>query len=93
MRKIVKLSAIGTRGKAAGIEFIAKPDSIGKFVLNKKKASTFNSNTNMAVNKAYTDTLVEAYELLKSGQYLINLVCPSGNRALRELSKVRVQYI
>jgi hypothetical protein len=34
--KITKISAIGTRGKAAGVEFVAKQDRNGKYVLNRK---------------------------------------------------------
>ena len=92
MSRIKKISAIGTRGKAKGREFVAKPDSQNRFVLNKKKASTSKLSTNMAASKVYASTLDEAYRLLETDQYLINLVCPLGTRALRELAKVSVHY-
>jgi hypothetical protein len=88
--KITEIYAIGTRGDAAGKKFIAKRDKNGKFVLNKKKASTSSSSTNMAVNKVHVDTLNEAFELLTSEQYLINLICSSGSRALRRLNAVKI---
>lgn len=92
MDKIIKISAVGTSGKVAGIEAIAKRDANGKFVLNRKKASTSSSNTNLAENKIYVDTLEEAYNYLQTNQFLINLIYPNGSRALRQLSRVEVEY-
>jgi transposase-like protein len=90
--RISKLYAIGTRGKAAGLEFVAKKNANGKYVLNKKVPSTSASSTNYAVNKVSVDTLDEAWELLKNDQYLINVTGPTNSRALRKLSAIKVEY-
>lgn len=89
---VTRISAVGTRGEAKGQVFAAKPDSNGKFVLNKKKSSPGNGNTtNRAINKHYVGTLTEAAELLATNEYLINLVAPNGKRALREYRKVKIE--
>jgi hypothetical protein len=72
--KITKISAIGTRGKAAGVEFVAKQDRNGKYVLNRKVPSTSATNTNYSANKVYMDTLEQAWNLLRKDGHLINLV-------------------
>lgn len=90
MSQIKKIYATGTRGDAAGKEFSAKPNKDGKYVLNKKKPSASKTATNMAASKVYVDTLDEAYDLLKTEQYLINLVCALGSRALRKYDAVKV---
>lgn len=92
--EIIKISAIGTRGKVKGQVFTAKPDSKGKFVLNKKVSNVTDGNTtNKAQNKVYVDTLSEAAELLESNEYLINLTTEGGVRALREYKKVCIEYL
>ena len=89
---VVKISAIGTRGAAEGVEFTAKQDGNGKYVLNKKTTSPANGNgTNRAENKFSVETLTEAANALATDDYLINLVCPEGKRALRRFSKVTVE--
>ena len=89
---VVKISAIGTRGAAKGVVFLAKPDRFGKYVLNRKTTTPAQGNvTNKAVNKSYTKTLTEAANLLATDDYLINLVCPDGKRALRQFSKVEIE--
>lgn len=86
---ITRISANGTRG-LENIQFLAKPDRSGRYVLNRKQPSFSKHPTNKAVNKVYVDSLNEAAELLRTGDYLINLVAPGGSRALRQLSKVRI---
>jgi len=88
---VTKISALGTRGEAKDVEFIAKPDGSGRYVLNRKSASpTAGNKTNKAENKVYVDTLSEAATKLATNEYLINLVPPSGKRALRMFSKVAI---
>jgi hypothetical protein len=91
MSSITEIFAVGTRGDAAGRRFVAKRDKNGKFVLNRKKSSTSATSTNLAVNKEYADSLDKAYELLATDQYLINLVCSDGSRALRKFSAVNIK--
>lgn len=88
---VFSISAIGTRGAAKGKLFVAKPDASGRYVLNRKKASSSINPTNKAVNKVFARSLAEAAELLATDDYLINLVSPEGKRALREFRKVRIQ--
>lgn len=91
--KVLKITAVGTRGDAKGKIFSAKPDSRGHYVLNKKATSPTEGNrTNLAVNKIYVTDLDEAVSLLKTDDYLINLVSADGKRALRELKKVNIEY-
>lgn len=93
-RIVSKISAIGTRGQAMGKVFMAKQDRSGRFVLNRKVSSGVAGNkTNNARNKVYVASLTEAVELLETDEYLINLVSNDGKRALRQLSKVTVDYI
>ncbi|RAI69302.1 hypothetical protein DOZ80_14215 [Pseudomonas fluorescens] len=90
---VIQISAVGTEGLALGKLFIAKTDTSGRYVLNRKKsASTTNAPTNMAVNKIYASDLDEAAKLLKTGDYLINLVAADGRRALRALKSVQIEY-
>jgi len=85
---IKAITAFGTRG-LEDVLFIAKPDRTGRYVLNKKQPSNAKHPTNKAVNKVYASTLDEAATLLRTDDYLINLIGPDGKRALRELRKVR----
>lgn len=88
---VISISAVGTRGDAKGKVFVAKPDSSGRYVLNRKKPSGSSNPTNKAINKNYAGSLDEAADLLRTNNYLINLVSPDGKRALRELKKVRIE--
>lgn len=88
--RIIGITAVGTRGDAAGKQFTARPDSSGRYVLNRKRPSSSGSPTNHAVNKVYAASLDEAAALLATGDYLINLVAADGTRALRHHGKVRV---
>jgi hypothetical protein len=90
--KIAKISAIGTRGRAAGLEFIAKQDRNGKYVLNRKVPSTSATMTNYSVNKVYVDNLDQAWDLLQKDTHLINLIGHTG-RALRNVRSVKTEYI
>lgn len=88
---VVKISAIGTRGKVKGLEFVAKANAAGQYVLNKKVSSPTDGNsTNKARNKTFVNSLTEAANLLSTNNYLINLTCSEGSRALREYSKVTI---
>lgn len=89
-RKVLSITAIGTRGDAKGKLFVAKPDSRGRYVLNKKRSLASPSPTNYAVNKVYVDTLDEVVGHLETGDYLVNLVGADGQRALRALDKVTI---
>ena len=89
---VVKISAIGTSGAAEGVEFIAKQDRNGRYVLNRKTTSPAKGHaTNRAENKFSVETLTEAANNLATDDYLINLVCPQGKRALRRFSKVKIE--
>ncbi|MAC32063.1 MAG: hypothetical protein CME38_00470 [Haliea sp.] len=89
--KIISITAVGTRGDAKGQVFTAKRDRDRAYVLNRKVSAPSEGNrTNRAVNKVRVDSLDEAYELLSTDQYLINLTGPGGKRALREFAKVVV---
>jgi hypothetical protein len=88
---ITKISAIGTGGKVAGLEFVAKKNAQGKYELNKKVPSTSATKTNNAVNKVYVDTLDQAWELLQKDGHLINLKGLTG-RALRNAKAVKIEY-
>ena len=90
--RVIRISAVGTRGDAKGKLFAAKPDSLGRYVLNRKTSSPGQGNTtNRAKSKVFAASLTEAAELLSSNQFLINLVSEDGKRALREFKKVRVE--
>ena len=84
---VIRISAVGSRGSVLGKIFEAKPDSSGRYVLNRKKPSGSNPATNMV----FAASLTEAARLLETDEYLINLVGPGGTRALRELKKVRIE--
>lgn len=90
-QSVIKISAVGTRGDAKGKLFVAKTDSSGRYVLNRKKPSGSPDPTNKAVNKVYAANLSEAARLLKTNDYLIHLVASDGTRALREFKKVRIE--
>ena len=90
--KITKISAIGTRGRAAGLEFVAKQNRNGKYVLNRKVPSTSATMTNYSVNKVYVDTLNQAWDLLQKDGHLINLIGPTG-RVLRNVRSVKTEYV
>lgn len=91
-KTVTKISAIGTRGKVTGKIFVAKTDSSGRYVLNKKTSSSSIDPTNKAVNKVFASSLTEAANLLATDDYLINLVDEEGTRALREFKKVKIEY-
>lgn len=91
-RKVSKITAVGTSGDVKGVVFQAKPDTTGRFVLNKKAGSATGNKTNRAVNKVYVGSLDEAAELLQTNEYLINLVSPKGTRALRQFKAVTIEY-
>lgn len=91
-RVVVRISAIGTSGEALGKVFEAKPDSSGRYVLNRKRPSGSKPATNNAVSKVYAASLDETAELLATDDYLINLVDARGKRALREFRKVKIEY-
>lgn len=94
MPTLVKsISAVGTRGEAKGKLFFAKPDASGQYVLNRKMPSSSGAPTNHATNKVYAASLDEAARLLKTNDYLINVTSLEGIRALRQLSKVQIEYI
>ncbi len=88
---VTKISAVGTRGKANGVLFVAKRDSTGHYILNKKMPANSRNPTNNAVNKVSVSSLDEAAKRLKTGEYLINLVDEDGNRALRALNKIKIE--
>lgn len=88
---ITKIWAKGTRGKAKDMEFCAKPNREGFYVLNRKVAGSTNNKTNHAKNKVYVSSLDEAWDLLKKDEHLINLVCDEGTRALRSKCNVLVE--
>jgi hypothetical protein len=87
---VISITAMGTRGDAAGRVFSAKPDASGRYVLNRKRPSASTFPTNRAVNKVYATSLDQAADLLSTGDYLINLVSADGSRALRQLKSVKV---
>lgn len=89
---IKRLYAFGTSGKAKGKIFEAKHNKNGFYVLNLKVGCGGVDSTNKALNKIEVRTLDKAYELLKEDKYLINLTDEFGSRALREYSKVKVEY-
>lgn len=93
MSKVVGISAVGTRGDAKGKLFTAKPDSLGRYVLNRKSPESSQNPTNKAINKVYAKNLNEAAALLETDEYLINLVSSNGTRALREKDKVKIEKI
>ncbi|WP_318445167.1 hypothetical protein [Photobacterium leiognathi] len=93
MKKIKKLTALHSSGN----EFTAEKNSNGKYVLNKKTINEKGKNiTNNAICKVFVDTLDEAYALLKTNDYLINLVGYNAKgkkvRGLRQLSVVTPHY-
>ncbi|PSV18231.1 hypothetical protein C0W59_03070 [Photobacterium kishitanii] len=93
MKKIIRLTAT----HASGNEFQAELNRDGKYSLNKKTKDKDGKNiTNKAICKVQVDTLDKAYELLKTNDYLINLVGlnAKGNkvRGLRELAAVTAHF-
>ncbi|MBS0274649.1 MAG: hypothetical protein JSR55_09655 [Proteobacteria bacterium] len=92
MTTVVEISAIGTRGKAAGKKFKAKKDADGMYVLNRKTSSPTTGNiTNYARNKVGVVTLNEAARLLLTDKFLINLMAEDRKKALRALKKVVIK--
>lgn len=90
-KNVIKISAWGTRGQAKNYEFIAKLDTSGCYVLNKKTTSPSQGNlTNRGTSKVLVSSLTEAANLLSTDEYLINLVASNGKRALREYKKVTI---
>lgn len=73
--------------------FSAKRDRDGAYVLNRKTSTPTAGNcTNRATSKVRVDSLEEAYRLLSTNDYLINMTGPGGTRALRQFSKVKAEY-
>lgn len=92
--KVKSITAIGTHGAVKGKLFTAKKDSQDRFVLNKKAPSPVKGNTtNRAINKVYVASLSKAAELLKTDNYLINLITSDGSRALREFKKIKIETV
>tara|TARA_E500000305_G_C4029253_1_gene243896 strand:- start:11321 stop:11611 length:291 start_codon:yes stop_codon:yes gene_type:complete len=90
---ILSITAIGTRGDVKGEIFSAKRDKDGAYILNRKSSTPSAGNrTNLAASKVRVDSLDEAYEMLSTNEYLINLTGPGGVRALRQFSKVRAEF-
>lgn len=90
--KVKRINALGTRGKALGDVFVAKPNKSGQFVLNRKNSVTAGgSPTNFAINKVFVSTLNEAAKLLATDEFLIHLVSDKNRRALREYKKVKIE--
>ncbi|HFX6305142.1 hypothetical protein [Acinetobacter nosocomialis] len=93
MKKSVKrLWAYGSRGSVKGDIFEARKDSNGKYILNLKQSSFSLNPTNKAINKVAVENLTEAYDLLSTDLYSINLTNEKGQRALREYKKVIVEF-
>lgn len=88
--RVIRISAVGSRGSVLGKIFEAKPES-GRYGLNRKKPSGSNPATNTAASKVFAASLTEAARLLETDEYLINLVDPGGTRALCELKKFRIE--
>ncbi|WP_036828209.1 hypothetical protein, partial [Photobacterium sanctipauli] len=90
--KVSKIWAVGTGKKNNGREFTAKHDANKRYVLNKKiPTADKSSQTNYAENKVYVETLTEAANLLATNEYVINLTCEEGTRALRSYNKVIIE--
>lgn len=89
---IKRLYAVGTKGKAKGVTFEAKKNSLEKFVLNIKKVADSESTEVKPSNKIMVDTLEEAYALLKQEGHSLNMASKDGQRTLCELSKIKVEY-
>lgn len=88
---VQRIWAYGTRGGAKGKLFEAKRNGNGMFVLHEKKTKTKNDATNLAHNKCEVASLNDAWRLLKTDDYQINLTCDElGTRALRCIKKVHV---
>ena len=89
---IREIYSFGTRGKVKGKKFKARKNGKGFYVLNKKAKEGRSNTTNRAKNIVLVETLEDAFNLLKTNDYLINLVCDDNSRALREHSKVLVEF-
>lgn len=88
---IQRIWAYGTVGKAKGRVFEAKRNRNDMFVLHKKKPATTNDATNLRHNKCEVASLDEAWRLLQTDDYLINLSCAElKTRALRCRERVHV---
>ncbi|MBB6055651.1 hypothetical protein [Tolumonas osonensis] len=89
---IREIYALGTYGKVKGKKFKARKNSKGFYILNKKAKEDGVNTTNRAKNIVLVETLEDALILLKTNDYLINLVCDDNTRALREYTKVVVDF-
>lgn len=89
---IREIYSFGTRGKVKGKRFKAKKNSKGFYVLNKKAKEDRVHTTNRSKNIVLVETLEDALNLLKTNDYLINLVCEDNTRALREHSKILIDF-
>ncbi|WP_404397969.1 hypothetical protein [Idiomarina loihiensis] len=90
---VTKIWAKGTRGEAKNRKFTAKTNRDGFYVLNRKVSGSTNNKTNHAQNKVYVSSLDETWNLLKTDEYVINLVCDEGTRALRSKGNVLVEKV
>jgi hypothetical protein len=88
---VTRISAIGTRGHARDMVFIAKRNSAGRYVLHRKTPSHASNATNTVPNKVYVDSLDDAARLLETDDYVMNVVASDGQRALRELKNITIQ--
>lgn len=87
--RIRAIWALGTRESARGVRFEAVPDRMGRYVLNiKERHSSTGMPTNRAVNKVYARTLDEAWRLMQTDKYSINLTA-NGKRALRKREELQ----
>jgi hypothetical protein len=84
--KVSKISAIGTGKINKGREFVAKPNVQGQFVLHRKS-----KQTNLAENKILVASLTDAANLLATDEFVINLTCEQGTRALGSYGKVCIK--
>jgi hypothetical protein len=89
---IREIYALGTSGKVKGKKFKARKNNKGFYVLNKKSKEDGINTTNRAKNIVLVETLEDALNLLKTNDYLINLVCDDNTRALREHAKIIVYF-
>ncbi|MEG4582199.1 hypothetical protein QUA71_21675 [Microcoleus sp. MON1_C5] len=94
--RIKRIWALGTRGKVKNVEFEARRDSQGRYVLNHrhKLECEDGEGRNRAVNKQYMLSLDEAWDLLKTNLYVIHLTgCePRSSRSLRKPEELNIEF-
>lgn len=93
---VKRIWALGTDGVALNKEFEARKNKSGRYSLNTRFAKDCKPGTkpNQAVNKHQVNTLEEALDLLKTGNYSINLTgCePGTGRALRIMEELKIDF-